>query len=43
MKQNTNVRSNLEVIRRPILKREEFFECLKPTRRTEFIEEELDM
>lgn len=43
MKENEHVRGNLEVIRKPLMKREEFFETLKPHRRSEFIEEELDM
>jgi hypothetical protein len=43
MKQLENVRSNLEVIKKPLMSREEFFDLLKPHRRQEYIEEELDM
>ncbi len=43
MKQMENVRGNLEVIKKPLLTREEFFDMLKPHRRHEYIEEELDM
>ena len=43
MKQMENVRGNLEVIRKPLMTREEFFDTLKPHRRQEYIEEELDM
>ena len=43
MKQYVNVRANLEVIKKPLMKKEEFFEALRPHRRSEFIEEELDM
>jgi aryl-alcohol dehydrogenase-like predicted oxidoreductase len=43
MKQLEHVRSNLEVIKKPLMKREEFFDTLKPHRRQEYIEEELDM
>jgi hypothetical protein len=43
MKDNTHVRSNLEVIKKPLMKREDFFETLKPHRRLEYIDEELDM
>jgi aryl-alcohol dehydrogenase-like predicted oxidoreductase len=43
MKQLENVRGNLEVIKKPLMTREEFFDTLKPHRRQEYIEEELDM
>ncbi|CDW83369.1 UNKNOWN [Stylonychia lemnae] len=43
MKRNEHVRGNLEVVRKALMKREEFFDSLKPHRRQEFIEEELDM
>ena len=43
MKDPEHVRGNLEVIKKPIMKREEFFDALKPNRRAEYIEEELDM
>lgn len=43
MKENEHVRGNLEVIKKPMMKREEFFDALKPHRRQEYIEEELDM
>jgi hypothetical protein len=43
MKQLEHVRSNLEVIKKPLMTREEFFDTLKPHRRQEYIEEELDM
>lgn len=42
MKQIENVRSNLEVIQKPLLTREEFFGALEPHRRREFIDEEMD-
>jgi hypothetical protein len=37
------VRGNLEVVKKPLMTREEFFDTLKPNRRQEYIEEELDM
>ena len=43
MKQLENVRSNLECVKKPLMSREEFFDTLKPHRRQEYIEEELDM
>jgi hypothetical protein len=43
MKSQEHVRENLEVIKKGLLSREDFFDVLKPHRRTEFIEEELDM
>jgi len=43
MKDPEHVRGNLEVIKKPLMKREEFFDALKPNRRTEYIEEELEM
>ena len=42
MKEPSNVRANLEVIKKPLMTRQEFLEAIKPVRRTEFIEEELD-
>jgi len=33
MKDNEHVRGNLEVVRKPLMKREEFFDSLKPHRR----------
>mmetsp|Transcript_4755 Transcript_4755/g.8136 ORF Transcript_4755/g.8136 Transcript_4755/m.8136 type:complete len:162 (+) Transcript_4755:983-1468(+) len=42
MKQMENVRANLEVISKPILSREEFFEALGPYRRQPFVGEEMD-
>ena len=43
MKQQEHVRGNLEVIKKPIMTREEFFDTLKPHRRQEYIEDELEM
>lgn len=43
MKQVENVRGNLEVIKKPLMTREEFFDTLKPHRRQEYIEDELEM
>eukprot|EP00347_Sterkiella_histriomuscorum_P019348 403341986 len=43
MKEVEHVRGNLEVIKKPLMKREDFFDALKPSRRTEYIEEELEM
>lgn len=43
MKKLENVRANLEVIKKSLLTREEFFDVLKPHRRQEYIEEELEM
>lgn len=43
MKQVEHVRGNLEVVRKGLMTREEFFDTLKPHRRQEYIEEELDM
>jgi hypothetical protein len=43
MKQTEHVRGNLEVVKKPLMKREEFFDSLKPNRRSEYIEEELQM
>ena len=43
MKEVEHVRGNLEVIKKPLMSREDFFETLKPHRRQEYIEEELDM
>jgi len=43
MKAIDHVRANLEVLRNPLLTREEFFEVLRPVRRSEYIEEELEM
>ncbi len=43
MKDVEHVRGNLECIRKAMMTREEFFDTLKPHRRQEYIEEELDM
>lgn len=43
MKEAEHVRGNLEVIKKPLMTREEFFDTLKPHRRQEYIEEELEM
>jgi hypothetical protein len=43
MKQVENVRGNLEVVKKPLMTREEFFDTLKPHRRQEYIEDELEM
>jgi len=42
MKQPDHVRANLEVIKKAPMTRAEFFEGIKPVRRAEFIEDELD-
>jgi hypothetical protein len=42
MKEQDHVRQNLEVVRRPLLTREEFFSGIKPIKRSEFIEGALD-
>lgn len=41
MKQANHVRSNLEVIRKDPMSRQDFFAVIKPIRRVEFIEEAL--
>jgi len=43
MKKMDNVRQNLEVIKKPLLTRQEFMEGIKPIKRSEFVEEELDI
>jgi len=43
MKDPVNVRANLEVIKKALMKREEFFDTLRPHRRAEYIDEELEM
>jgi 3-dehydroquinate synthetase len=43
MKELEHVRGNLEVVKKAIMSREEFFDTLKPHRRQEYIEEELDL
>ena len=43
MKQMDHVSENLEVAKKPQLSREDFFEVVKPFRRQEFIEDDLDM
>lgn len=43
MKDMVNVRANLEVVKKPHMTRDEFFETLKPHRRSEYIDEEIDM
>jgi hypothetical protein len=42
MKQRNHVSANLEVIKKAPLTRQDFFAAIKPIRRTEFIEEQLD-
>ena len=42
MKNPSNVRANLEVIKKPLMTRSEWMDAIKPIRRTEFIEEELE-
>jgi aryl-alcohol dehydrogenase-like predicted oxidoreductase len=42
MKKMDHVRQNLEVIKKPLLTRQEFMEGIKPIKRSEFVEEELD-
>ena len=43
MKQIENVRSNLEVIQKPTMTRDEFFEALGPIRRKPYIDDEMEM
>ena len=43
MKDLEHVRGNLEVVKKAIMSREEFFDTLKPHRRQEYIEEELEL
>ena len=43
MKEVEHVRGNLEVIKKPLMSREDFFDSLKPSRRQEYIEDELEM
>lgn len=42
MKEPDHVRQNLEVIKRPLLTRDEFMAGIKPVKRSEFIEDALD-
>ena len=42
MKKTEHVRANLEVITKPLLMRDEFFQALGPMRRTPFIDDELE-
>lgn len=42
MKDPTNIRANLEVIKKSLMSRSEFLDAIKPIRRKEFIEEELE-
>lgn len=42
MKEPSNIRANLEVIKKPLMTRSEFMDAIKPIRRKEFIEEELE-
>jgi hypothetical protein len=42
MKSNTFIKSNLEVIRKPPLSLQQFYEILAPKKRTPFIEKEVD-
>jgi len=41
MKETEHVRANLEVIKKPLMTRDEFFKALHPHRRTEFIDDEM--
>lgn len=41
MKSTDNVRANLEVVQKPPLTREEFFEALVPGRRIEYTDDEM--
>jgi len=38
MKQVDNVRANLEVVQKPVMTRDEFFEALAPHRRKAFVD-----
>lgn len=42
MKEQDHVRQNLEVVKRPLLTKEEFMAGIKPVKRSEFIEDSLD-
>lgn len=42
MKEPDHVRQNLEVVKRPLLTKEEFMAGIKPVKRSEFIEDALD-
>lgn len=42
MKNPVNVRANLEVVQKPLMTRSEFFDGIKPVKRSPFIEEDLD-
>jgi hypothetical protein len=43
MKKVENVRANLEIVQKPVMTRDEFFEALAPHRRKEFVDQELDI
>lgn len=42
MKEQDHVRQNLEVVKKPLLTKEEFLAGIKPVKRSEFIEDALD-
>jgi hypothetical protein len=42
MKEQDHVRQNLEVIKKPLLTKDEFMSGIKPVKRSEFIEDSLD-
>jgi len=42
MKEQDHVRQNLEVIKKPIMTKEEFMAGIKPIKRSEYIEDALD-
>lgn len=43
MKKMEHVRANLEIVGKPVMTRDEFFESLGPIRRKPFIDEEMDI
>ena len=43
MKKMEHVRANLEIVGKPVMMRDEFFESLGPIRRKPFIDEEMDI
>ena len=42
MKEQDHVRQNLEVIKKPLMTKEEFMAGIKPIKRSEYIEDALD-
>ena len=42
MKSIDNVRANLEVVQKPMMTKDEFFNALSPHRRTEYVDAEMD-